>query len=121
MRFQSLTAFAKVLFINIKILLQMEELKIIEEKLNKFETLFINQKTVLNLEEVAAYTGLSKSCLYKKTSTGGIPCYKPNGKHIYFNKNEIDKWLLSNRKATSEEIETAATNYCLTNKRGGGK
>jgi len=69
----------------------MEELKIIEEKLNKFETLFINQKTVLNLEEVAAYTGLSKSCLYKKTSTGGIPCYKPNGKHIYFNKNEIDK------------------------------
>lgn len=103
----------------IKILLQMEELKIIEEKLNKFETLFINQKAVLNLEEVATYTGLSKSHLYKLTSTGGIPCYKPNGKQIYFNKTEIDKWLLSNRKATKEEIETQAANYCVTGKRGG--
>lgn len=121
MRFQSLTAFAKVLFINIKILLQMEELKIIEEKLNKFETLFINQKTVLNLDEVAAFTGLSKSCIYKKSSTGGIPCYKPTNKQLFFNRNEIEKWLLSNRKPTSEEIETAATNYCLTGKRGGAK
>jgi len=91
------------------------------EKLNNLETLFIQQKTVLNLEEVAAFTGLSKSCIYKKTSTAAIPCYKPNGKQIYFNRNEIEKWLLSNRKATSEEIETDAINYCLTNKRGGGK
>jgi len=99
----------------------MEKYDKIIEKLDNLEAVFIQQKTVLNLEEVAAYTGLSKSCLYKKTSTGGIPCYKPNGKHIYFNKNEIDKWLLSNRKPTSEEIETDAINYCLTNKRGGGK
>lgn len=99
----------------------MEKYDKIIEKLDKLETVFIQQKTVLNLEEVAAYTGLSKSSLYKRTSTGGIPCYKPNGKHIYFNKNEIDKWLLSNRKATNEEIETAATNYCLTSKRGGAK
>lgn len=99
----------------------MEKYDKIIEKLDKLETVFIQQKTVLNLEEVAAYTGLSKSALYKRTSTGGIPCYKPNGKHIYFNKNEIDKWLLSNRKATNEEIETAATNYCLTSKRGGAK
>jgi excisionase family DNA binding protein len=99
----------------------MEKYDKIIEKLDNLEAVFIQQKTVLNLEEVATYTGLSKSCLYKKTSTGGIPCYKPNGKHIYFNKNEIDKWLLSNRKATSEEIESAATNYCLTGKRGGAK
>ncbi|MFA5706917.1 MAG: helix-turn-helix domain-containing protein, partial [Candidatus Neomarinimicrobiota bacterium] len=70
----------------------MEKYDKIIEKLDNLEAVFIQQKTVLNLEEVAAYTGLSKSCLYKKTSTGGIPCYKPNGKHIYFNKNEIDKW-----------------------------
>lgn len=99
----------------------MENFKSIDDRLRNIETLLQSQKAVLNLEEVAAYTGLSKSSLYKRTSTGGIPCYKPNGKHIYFNKNEIDKWLLSNRKATSEEIETAATNYCLTGKRGGAK
>lgn len=99
----------------------MENFKSIDDRLRNIETLLQSQKAVLNLEEVAAYTGLSKSSLYKRTSTGGIPCYKPNGKHIYFNKNEIDKWLLSNRKATNEEIETAATNYCLTGKRGGAK
>lgn len=99
----------------------MENFKSIDDRLRNIETLLQSQKAVLNLEEVAAYTGLSKSSLYKRTSTGGIPCYKPNGKHIYFNKTEIDKWLLSNRKATKEEIETAATNYCLTGKRGGAK
>ena len=99
----------------------MEELKIIEEKLNNLETVFIQQKTVLNLEEVAAFTGLSKSCIYKKSSTGGIPCYKPTNKQLFFNRNEIEKWLLSNRKPTREEIETQAANYCITSKRGGAK
>lgn len=99
----------------------MENFKSIDDRLRNIETLLQSQKAVLNFEEVAAYTGLSKSYLYKLTCSGGIPCYKPQGKHIYFNKNEIDKWLLSNRKATNEEIETAATNYCLTGKRGGAK
>jgi len=66
---------------------------------------------------VAAYTGLSKSYLYKLTSTGGIPCYKPQGKHIYFSKQEIDKWLLKNRKATIEEIENQAVTYVNLKKR----
>ena len=99
----------------------MEKFNEIIQKLNNLETVFIQQKTVLNLDEVAAFTGLSKSCIYKKTSTGGIPCYKPTNKQLFFNRNEIEKWLLSNRKPTSEEIETDAINYCLTNKRGGGK
>jgi len=99
----------------------MEKYDKIIEKLDNLEAVFIQQKTVLNLEEVAAYTGLSKSCIYKKSSTGGIPCYKPTNKQLFFNRNEIEKWLLSNRKPTSEEIETDAINYCLTNKRGGGK
>ena len=99
----------------------MEKYDKIIEKLDNLEAVFIQQKTVLNLDEVAAFTGLSKSCIYKKSSTGGIPCYKPTNKQLFFNRNEIEKWLLSNRKPTSEEIETDAINYCLTNKRGGGK
>jgi len=82
--------------------------------------LLLSQKVVLTFEEVADYTGLSKSYLYKLTSSGGIPCYKPHGKHIYFNKQEIDKWLLQNRKATLSELEIiAATSVTLKN--GGGK
>ncbi|MDD4211591.1 MAG: helix-turn-helix domain-containing protein [Clostridia bacterium] len=91
------------------------------EKLDNLEAVLIQQKTVLTLNEVANYTGLSKSYLYHLTSTGGIPCYKPTGKIIYFNKNEIDKWLLSNRKSTRAEIEAQATSYILTVKSGGVK
>ena len=89
----------------------MEILKQLDDRLRNIETLMLSQKTVLTFDEVAAYTGLSRSYLYKLTSTGGIPCYKPQGKHIYFNKQEIDQWLMQGRKATTSEIETAAINY----------
>lgn len=89
----------------------MDLLKGIDDRLRNLETLMLSQKTVLTFDEVAAYTGLSRSYLYKLTSTGGIPCYKPQGKHIYFNKQEIDLWLLQGRKATTAEIETAAINF----------
>lgn len=98
----------------------MDNLQSIDERLSNIETLLLSQKTVLNFDEVAAYTGLSKSYLYKLTSTGGIPCYKPQGKHIYFNKQEIDQWLLQNRKATKQELETIASTH-VTLKKGGAK
>ena len=89
----------------------MENFKSIDERLRNIETLLSSQKTVLNFDEVAVYTGLSKSYLYKLTCSGGIPCYKPQGKHIYFNKPEIDQWLLQNRKATTREIESQAATF----------
>jgi excisionase family DNA binding protein len=98
----------------------MENLQSIEQRLTNIETLLLNNKTVLNFDEVAAYTGLSKSYLYKLTCSGGIPCFKPQGKYIYFNKLEIDQWLQKNRKATNEELETQATTF-VTLKSGGKK
>lgn len=89
----------------------MEILKELDDRLRNIETLLLSQKTVFNLEQLAAYTGQSKSHIYKLTSTGGIPCYKPQGKHIYFNKQEIDQWLMQGRKSTTSEIEEAAINF----------
>lgn len=96
----------------------MDNLQIIDDRLRNIETLLLSQKTVLNFDEVAAYTGLSKSHLYKLTSTGGIPCYKPSGKHIYFNKSEVDEWLLQNRKATTAELQDKANAYGFSKKGG---
>jgi excisionase family DNA binding protein len=87
------------------------DLNIIYDKLRNIESLMLSQKVVLNFNEVAAYTGLSKSYLYKLTSSAGIPCYKPQGKQIYFNKQEIDQWLLQNRKATNIELEHQASTF----------
>ena len=88
----------------------------IDERLRNIETLLLSQKTVLNFDEVADYTGLSKSYLYKLTCSGGIPCYKPQGKHIYFNKQEIEQWLLQNRKATTRELDSQAATFVTLQK-----
>jgi excisionase family DNA binding protein len=85
----------------------------IDDRLTRIEKLLLGNKAVLDFEEVAYYTGLSKSHLYKLTSTGGIPCYKPSGKRIYFNKSEIDSWLLSNKKLSNEELAIMAENHLL--------
>lgn len=87
------------------------DFQIIDDRLRNIESLLLSQKVVLNFNEVVAYTGLSKSYLYKLTSTAGIPCYKPQGKQIYFNKQEIDQWLLQNRKATNIELENQASTF----------
>lgn len=55
------------------------------------------------MREAAILTGLSLSHLYKLTSTNGIPCYKPTGKAIYFNREELEAWMLRGRKATAED------------------
>jgi excisionase family DNA binding protein len=98
----------------------MENLKSIDDRLRNIENLLLSQKTVFNFDEVADYTSLSKSHLYKLTSTGGIPCYKPQGKHIYFSKKEIDNWLLQNKKSTFDELDGLASTY-TTLKKGGAK
>jgi excisionase family DNA binding protein len=54
------------------------------------------EKEVINLKELSQMTGLSKSCLWKKTMSRQIPHYKV-GKLCYFNVSEINKWLQSNR------------------------
>lgn len=76
-----------------------------EKLLSKLESISSQQKAVLTLDEVADYTKLSKSYLYKLTSSGKIPFYCPNGKQLFFNRLELEAWLLQNRSKSNEEIE----------------
>lgn len=75
------------------------------------------QKNVLTLNEVANYTGFSKSYLYKLTSARKIPHYCPTGKVLFFNKIEIENWLQENRISTISEIQKEAVSYCLKKRR----
>lgn len=76
-------------------------------------------KTVLNLEDVALLTGLSKSHLYKLTCTRQIPHYKQNGKQMYFDRAEVEAWMKQNRVTTQTEAEQQAIAYAVTGKKGG--
>ena len=68
----------------------------IEERLRTIEEKAFFVKDVLTLKEAAVYIGASLSQIYKMTSSGCIPHYKPRGKMCYFEKKELDAWLLQN-------------------------
>lgn len=90
-----------------------------DQKLDEIKSMLLGQKTVLTFDEAAIFTGFSKSHLYKLTSTGKIPHYKPQGKLIFFNKEDLDAWLLQNPVKTTNDIETEASNYATLKGKGG--
>ena len=90
---------------------------IIIKKLDSIEKMLTEQnmlrKDVLTFNEAAVYLDLSHSHLYKMTSTGVIPSYKPNGKKLYFNRKELDEWLLTNKQLSQDELQQQAADYII--------
>lgn len=77
-------------------------------RISNIEKLLEQRKTKpLNLVEAAKYLSISQSHLYKLTSQRKIPSHKPNGKYLYFFKEELDEWI---RKTSSQESEDSSQN-----------
>lgn len=95
--------------------------EIILKELNELKKLISEQnllkKDVLNFSEACQYLDISESHLYKLTSRKQIPHFCPQGKKLYFNRQELDRWLQQNRQDTNDEIEKEATDYILQNRR----
>ena len=53
----------------------------------------VNQSEILNFKQVKKLLGVSTSFLYKCTSQGKIPCYRPTKGKLYFKKDEVLKWI----------------------------
>ena len=80
----------------------------------------LGAKKVLTMRDVCTLSGLSMSHIYKKCSNKTIPHWKgAGGKITYFDKSEIENWLLHQRVKTSDEVETEAANYIVTGKKKG--
>lgn len=84
---------------------------LILERLDRLERLMIANKEVLTFEETCEYTGISRSYLYKLTSSGNIPHSKPNGKMIFFERKKLNEWLLQNSRLSQEEIDRKALRH----------
>jgi prophage regulatory protein len=54
-------------------------------------------KRALNMDDLQAYTGMKKSYLYRLVRAGIIPHTKPGGRLLYFDREKIDAWLLSDK------------------------
>ena len=86
----------------------------VEEVLNRIKCLeewLFSGKDVLTLDEASVYLDASKSQLYKLTRTFAIPHYKPNGKTIYFSKQELVEWIKKHPVKTKEVYEQDAIRY----------
>ena len=62
------------------------------ERIEELEKMVKQTKTVLGFDEACKYIGVSESLLYKLTAAKEVPHYKPRGKMLYFNREEIDKF-----------------------------
>ena len=91
--------------------------EILMQKLERIENLIEQQgllkKDVINFIEACHYLGLSKSHMYKLTSSKSIPHFCPQGKRLYFKRTELDDWLLRNRTDTQDEIDQQTANYLI--------
>ena len=76
------------------------------EEIKKYSLL--GAKNVLTLDEAALLTGLTRTYLYRLTSQKQIPFYKPNGRKVYFNRSELEAWMMRNRFETGEESDSTA-------------
>ena len=86
--------------------------KEIELTLNEIKELLKVQRTKpYTFNDAAEYLGISKSYLYKLTSGGKIPHYKPFGKKIYFDKVMLDDWVYQNPVKSNAQIEIEANKY----------
>lgn len=90
----------------------------IEEQLDRIECCLLLTKNVLSVKDVAFMLGVSEGHVYRLTSQKKIPFYKPQGKVIYFNREEVEKWALQNRVTPKDEIEEEASRRVLLNKNG---
>ena len=93
----------------------MEESKAVR-LLEEIKHLLGHTKKIMNVDDLARYTGLSKSKIYKLTQLKLIPM--GNNKHIrqkFFDKDMIDKWLLGNPNVSDDYLEQEFNKQLLQN------
>jgi excisionase family DNA binding protein len=88
----------------------MTDIQSLSDQLNRIEVMLFSSKRVFTIQEAAIFTSLSERTIYKKTSLGEIPHYKQSGK-LFFDRNELEFWLLSNRGFSKEDVSRAAATY----------
>lgn len=87
------------------------------EDVQALRNIVMANKKTLSFLEACIYTGISQSTMYKLTSSRKVPHSKLNGKKLFFEREKLDDWLLSNVVPTIDEIETAASTYITTKRR----
>jgi|TARA_B100000085_G_scaffold269279_1_gene280557 excisionase family DNA binding protein len=73
----------------------------------------MQDKNILTVDDLIDYTGYSQKQIYKLTSTRAIPHYKPNGRKLFFKRNEVDNWITQGRIKPMSELDDETQNIAL--------
>lgn len=78
----------------------------VEETIN-----LIKLRGFANTVEASLYLSLSIHYVRRLGREKEIPSYKPNGKCMYFKVEDLDNYLLSNKRVSNDKIMENATKY----------
>jgi excisionase family DNA binding protein len=62
----------------------------------------------MTVEDAMLYLNLAKPTLYRMTANNELPFIKKSRK-IYFNRTDLEKWLLEGKQKTRAELQAEAT------------
>lgn len=79
--------------------------------LDMFEAQNYMLKDFLTIDDAAMYLNLSKSTIYKMTSRGELPCYKPNSKTLFLKREEVNDWIQGRKHLSESELNQIAERY----------
>ena len=83
----------------------------IAQRLDRLEVLTaLSAKTVLDINDTAELTGYSVKYLRLLIAKRDIPHYR-RGNRLYFNRDEIEDWMMGTRIPTKEEMNIKAMGY----------
>jgi len=89
----------------------MMTLEEIAQRLDRLETLTaLSAKNVLDINDTAELTGYSVKYLRLLIAKRDIPHYR-RGNRLYFNRDEIEDWMMGTRIPTKEEMNIKAMGY----------
>lgn len=95
-------------------------IEILTQKIEEVKAILLQQneiqKDVLTVEEACKFLSISESYLYKLTSGNKISYFKPEGKKIYFQRADLESWILRNKVKSNDELEDEIYKDAKTNK-----
>ena len=84
------------------------------ERLERIERMtLLASKNVLDINDVSSLTGYTVKYLRLLIANREIPHYR-RGNRLFFNRDEIEEWMMDVRIPTKDEINIQAVGYTAT-------
>ncbi|WP_414649395.1 helix-turn-helix domain-containing protein [Chitinophaga sp.] len=89
---------------------------LILSELREIRKLLSARKEILTMDEFCQYSGISKSYAYKLTSGGQLRFYRPFGKMIYFDHQDVITFLKQNGTSSATDLNITASSLLINSK-----